>query len=160
MQSLREQYAPLLRRCAGVPVLYCTWGYRAPAKGSEEVGNFLEMTEKLLAGYQQYAAVLGEGAIVAPVGPAFRLVFEERPALLEELYHTDHYHPSPLGTFLAACVLLVCITGLAPQTEPADPFEHNLKSMMGRTPTAEERCYLADVAVRLCKLQARAKVTR
>ena len=54
LASLREQYAPLFRAVEETSgrrptlVVYETWGYRADAKGSEEIGDFPTFTAKLL----------------------------------------------------------------------------------------------------------------
>ena len=44
---LARQYAPLLRACGGAPVLLETWAYRAPAKGSDDLGDNEEFSSRL-----------------------------------------------------------------------------------------------------------------
>jgi hypothetical protein len=65
------------------------------------------------------------GAPVVPVGPAFDAARRQRPGL--RLTGADGGHPSPAGTYLAACVLAVTLTGRAlpaagapPRLAPAD----------------------------------------
>ena len=49
---------------------------------------------------------------VAPVGTAFRLFQKEYPDL--SLFTSDNKHPSPVGTYLAACVFFKMLTGESP----------------------------------------------
>src|SRR5262249_44802815 len=55
------------------------------------------------------------GAVVAPIGPAWQAVREQDPAI--RLYQEDRSHPSPAGSYLAACVLYAACSG----STPADP---------------------------------------
>lgn len=66
-----------------------------------------KMTDALSAAYRRVAAKLG--APVAEVGKAFARVGRERPGI--ELYDADGSHPSPAGSYLAACVFLSVVTG-------------------------------------------------
>lgn len=63
------------------------------------------MIEDLSAAYNHISAELD--AMVAPVGRAFQLMQEEHPDI--DIYHTDGSHPSPHGTYLAACVFYVVL---------------------------------------------------
>ena len=56
-------------------------------------------------------------ARVARVGPAWERVLEQRPDL--ELHTDDRIHPTPAGTYLAACVFYATITGDSPEGLPA-----------------------------------------
>lgn len=56
------------------------------------------------------------GAKVAPVGPAWQRAREADPDMV--LYSQDRYHPSPAGSYLAACVLYAALTGEEPSDEP------------------------------------------
>ncbi len=64
-----------------------------------------------LAGISEaYRAVAAEvDAAVAPVGEAWRRAREGAPEI--ELYDPDGSHPTPAGSYLAACVLLESILG-------------------------------------------------
>jgi hypothetical protein len=71
-------------------VLYLTW---ARQQAPETQVTLSEATE----------AIAREiGALVAPVGEVWQAVLEQEPGL--GLYDKDGSHPSPLGSYLAACV--------------------------------------------------------
>jgi hypothetical protein len=62
-------------------------------------------------GYQLYYQLLKEALPksqeprIAPVGLAFLIVWEENRDLWQTLFHFDHLHASPSGSFLTACVM-------------------------------------------------------
>jgi hypothetical protein len=57
------------------------------------------------------------GATVAPVGPAWERVRQEGPG--PNLYDADGSHPSPAGSYLAACVFYATLFELTPEGLPA-----------------------------------------
>jgi hypothetical protein len=61
-------------------------------------------------------AARGANALLLPAGQAWRNVFRRRPAI--RLYGPDAFHPSPLGTYLAALVAYTGLTGELPRTLP------------------------------------------
>ena len=67
---------------------------------------------------EQYMA-LGEklGAKVVPVGPAWERARALRPGF--PLYDEDQSHPSPLGTYLTACVFFGTFSGQSPVGLPS-----------------------------------------
>ena len=67
----------------------------------------LEDQDGLTEAYRQIATELADG--IAPVGLAWKTALEERPALL--LHQGDLSHPSPAGSYLAACVLYSVLYG-------------------------------------------------
>ena len=56
------------------------------------------------------------GAIVAPVGLAWQAV--RNPKARAALYHDDHSHPKPEGSYLAACTLYAACFGAVPAQPP------------------------------------------
>ncbi len=58
------------------------------------------------------------GAIRVPVGSAFQLAMDIRPAI--DLYNTDGSHPSQLGTILIASMFVKAITGELPKMFPIE----------------------------------------
>ena len=54
------------------------------------------------------------GGEIAPVGEAWMLAIREHPNI--KLYDPDGSHPSPAGSYLAACVIGASITGEDPTT--------------------------------------------
>ena len=90
------------------PMLFMTWAYKhRPA-----------MTQALAAAYLD--AGIAIGAPVAPVGLAFAKAQAERPELA--LYIAkDNKHPSPAGTYLAACTFYAKLFGSSPEQAAFKP---------------------------------------
>jgi len=132
----------LLEKCGGIPVVYQTWGYRAAVKDSEKIGAFPEMSQQIAAGCDKYRAALGSQALLSPVGTAFEIVHAERGELWQELYHSDDYHPSCLGTYLAAATIYATVVGQTLQSASLNPFQEGLcaAAVVSRAPTLPERC--------------------
>ena len=74
------------------------------------------MQEGLNQAYFSLAKALQ--ADVAPVGTAWQWALREDPAL--ELYMRDGSHPSPDGTYLAACVFYATLLDKNPVGLPAE----------------------------------------
>jgi len=60
---------------------------------------------------------------LAPVGVAFLMVWEEDRRLWYKLFHHDHLHPSPSGTFLTGCVLHFTLFGKMPKKNVMLPVQ-------------------------------------
>ena len=82
------------------------------------------MTADLHAGYYGLAAANGHFAGVAPAGDTWLRAIQTGVAMPNpyapaasqlDLWTNDHYHPSPQGAYLNACVLLATITGYDPR---------------------------------------------
>jgi hypothetical protein len=121
-------------RDAGVrPVFYLTWSRKATPE------------DQAALDHAYFSAAHQAGAPVAPAGIAWQLVRRERPDL--ELYWKDGSHPSPAGSYLAACAIYATllhrdpsglpsrITGTAISVEgtPVDPAAEKLAP--GKSPT-------------------------
>ena len=108
--QLTREYAPKLdaeiRKAGARTVFYMTWARKKDPP----------MIDKLSQTYTEVARELG--AAVAPVGLAWKAAIEKRPEL--ELFAGDGSHPSPAGTYLAACVFYATLTGEDPAKLPAD----------------------------------------
>jgi hypothetical protein len=78
-------------------MLYLTWARKA----------FPEFQTGLNFAYAEAAKELG--AQIAPAGLAWKRIRETQPQL--ELFTADGSHPSPLGTFLTACVFIESLVG-------------------------------------------------
>ena len=92
------------------PVLFMTWAGRDGLPGT----SLKDYAATQLAIEAGYLAVAGEiGAMVAPVGVAWQRALEEHPEL--ELWQRDGSHPSPEGTYLAACVFYATLLGESPE---------------------------------------------
>ena len=82
------------------PFFYMTWARKAtPKKQATYTENYRK-------------AARGCGGTVVPVGEAWKVVREKRPEI--ELFTADGSHPSPAGSYLAACVFYAVITGRSP----------------------------------------------
>ena len=164
---LIDQIAPMLRRCGGTPILLETWAYRAPTKGSDDLGEHAEFTARLQEGYREYAAALAAALPpemqprVAPVGTAFLAVRELRKKLWRELFHTDGVHPSPLGSYLEGLVIYATVFGSLPSAAASVPDDPSYlwararrmqpaNAPPNRLPTVEEMNFLRGVAAKVC----------
>ena len=94
LDSLLRLYAP-----KGKSVCYMTWG--------RNNDTYEGMQQQLTENYLEMADVLD--AYCAPVGEAWRRVRRECPSL--QLYNSDGSHPSPAGSYLAACVFYAIFFG-------------------------------------------------
>jgi len=82
------------------PMFFMTWAYQdAP-----------EMTQQLA---EQYTiAGNANDALVVPAGLAFAKAIQRDPKI--NLYNADKRHPSPAGSYLAACVIYAAVHGKNP----------------------------------------------
>jgi len=101
--NLREwakTFADAVRAAGGRPALYGVWpeSYRRYA---------------LDAGIASYRdAARDSGSVLLPAGAAWRAAWRASPRLA--LYGPDGFHPSRLGTYLAAVVIYAGLTGRSP----------------------------------------------
>ena len=87
-------------------LFYLTWARKGQPQMQEGLNHaYLGVAKELQAD-------------VAPVGPAWQQANKEDPAL--ELYLQDGSHPSPEGTYLAACVFYATLLGKSPVGLPAE----------------------------------------
>lgn len=111
-------------------IVYATWG----REHGDDLNpglypDFLTMESLLEAGFRAMRDRLsaeGHTVRIAPVGAAFARVYASVVAAgddptavgsaFDALYAADGSHPSPLGTYLATCVMLGTITGTDPVT--------------------------------------------
>ena len=105
-----EGLCALIREKGGKPVLYATWPYQEGGDKLAATGmTFAQMGQKLWDTYALASERLHMPA--AKVGRAF-----ERAAARFPLYQPDAFHPSPQGTYLAACVFAALLAPDAPLT--------------------------------------------
>ena len=94
-------FVPEIARCGARPALYLTWPrQQAP-----------DTQDRITSAVEEIAAEVG--ALVVPVGPAWRTVMVRHSDLL--LYTDDGSHPTAAGSYLAACVFLASLFGEAPR---------------------------------------------
>ena len=95
-QKSAARLCEMIRQNGARPVFYATWAYR---DGSEKLGttglNYEAMDEALYESY--HAAAKANNALIADVGKTFTALRD-----LLDLYIEDDYHPSPVGSVIAA----------------------------------------------------------
>ena len=124
--GLRERHmVPAARTLAGrirdagsEPLLFLTWAYRDPPRDKRDPAlgrrfpTYGAMQTEIERSYARVALDPVVNARVAPVGAAFRLAHERRRGL--GLWAPDGSHPSPAGSYLAACVFHAAINLRSP----------------------------------------------
>lgn len=118
-QSVRA-FAAEIRAAGATPVLLMTW----QRPDSVQYGV---TTESLAAAYGRIGDEVG--ARVAPAGLAFARALAARPEL--QLYLSDG-HPTPAGTYLAACVLYGTLYGRSPVGNPCGDLPGDEKLFLQR----------------------------
>ena len=100
-----HEYARLfnaeIKRSGAKTIFYLTWARQ----------NSPEKQAQLTEAYQKIAKELD--AILAPVGIAWENALKQNPRLA--LHNLDKSHPSPMGSYLAACVFYATIYGKSPE---------------------------------------------
>ena len=96
------------RADGATPILLETWAHR---DGWSDYGlTFVSMQAAIDQGY---ATIAGELKVsIAPAGQVWQLVATHDPGIT--LWQSDGSHPTPAGTFLAACTLYARIFGPCP----------------------------------------------
>jgi hypothetical protein len=103
------------------PVWFATWARRAddPIYGPPDAGITPAVLTQLTEGaYEKVAHDFG--GVVARVGAVWQLALAEQPGVL--LHADDGTHPSPAGTLLTACVMLLTLTGQNPRLPEPPPL--------------------------------------
>ena len=95
-----QRLADLAKESGAKPFIYMTWAREWDPYMQEEITRkYTELAQKV------------NGQLV-PVGLAWKRAHELRPDLV--LYDEDGSHPSPLGTYLTACMFYSALTGDSP----------------------------------------------
>jgi hypothetical protein len=103
-----ETLVAAIRATSATPILLETWAHRDgwPEEGLDHAAMQAAISE----GYRSLGTDLG--VAVAPAGDAWQAVLRHDPAI--DLWQPDGSHPSPDGTYLAACVLYTSIFKISP----------------------------------------------
>ena len=126
-------WSKAVRDAGSQPVFYLTWSRKATPE------------DQAALDHAYFSAARQAGAPVAPAGIAWQLVRGERPDL--ELYWKDGSHPSPAGSYLAACAIYATLlhrdpsglpgritgTPISVEGTPVEPSTEKLEP--GRSPT-------------------------
>ncbi|MEM7417371.1 MAG: hypothetical protein AAF389_17905 [Gemmatimonadota bacterium] len=105
LEAAREA-VHMVRELGSEPFFYMTWAKEA----------FPGQTDDLASAY--HTAAEEADARLAPVGLAWAAVRKDHPEI--RLFHPDGSHPSPAGTYLAACVFYAVLTGHDPTGAPTE----------------------------------------
>lgn len=110
-ETYAQDFIALSKTSGATPVMFETWARKAGCADYASIpelgGTPTVMQDGLSAEYVKVATT--GGAWLAPVGEAYRAVWTNYPSI--ELYIGDGSHPSPAGTYLAACVFNDLLTG-------------------------------------------------
>lgn len=105
----------MIRKAGGESVFLMTWaykeGYSFNLLGLELKNTKEEMQTKIAHNYMSISNELN--AMLAPAGIAFMRCASSYPEI--ELWDEDMNHPSPAGTYLAACVLYKVLYDQSPE---------------------------------------------
>ncbi|MBQ7923565.1 MAG: DUF4886 domain-containing protein [Clostridia bacterium] len=98
--------------CGAKFLFYSTWAYENNTELLCSTGmTYTEMLTALTSAYRKAAEI--HSGIRVPVGEAFALTGENCADI--NVYHPDSKHPSPCGTYLAACLFCKAIFGELPE---------------------------------------------
>jgi len=100
-----QRWAYEIRKHHATPVFFLTWARRDTPEDQAALNYAYIHTAKTT------------GSIVAPVGLAWARVRKAYPTV--DLYYRDGSHPSPAGSYLAACVIYAAIFRKSPANLPA-----------------------------------------
>lgn len=104
----------LIRNSGGQTVFYMTWGYETDSfftiDGVSRQLTMHEIQDYLSDSYYTIGNELG--ALVAPAGISFMRCREIYPEI--SLWQPDGYHPTPAGSYLAACTLFAAVFEQSP----------------------------------------------
>ena len=115
-----EEVSALVEAAGAEVLYYATWARAAGDTVYDEPwsgGSPEAMSRGLEDAYRRAAQVTG--GVVVPVGRAFTLAGAQAPDL--GLYAADGSHPSPAGTYLAACVFATVLLSHAPDAVGMPP---------------------------------------
>jgi hypothetical protein len=90
--------------CAKI-LFYETWGYRDGSDMDSVMLSYEQMSDTIIKGYALMNSIFKHP--VVPVGRTWLSFRQKYPDV--NLYDTDLYHPSKLGSYLAACTFYTCI---------------------------------------------------
>lgn len=124
-----QRWSTLARKHGAKPVLFMTWAHAEQTDGNK-VRLQTAMHEDTAKTYCK--AAINSKAKVAPVGEAWRRWYAKHPNA--PLHTKDMSHPTPEGTYLAACVIYSTITGKSATSIPV-----RLKSSPVRISAAKAR---------------------
>ncbi|MBN1652452.1 MAG: hypothetical protein JXA30_01615 [Deltaproteobacteria bacterium] len=117
-----DRFVRAIEETGAQAVLYETWA-RHPRSSIYRNRPTLSSPDEMYRRIDEIFRIAAQRsrARLAPVGLAFRRMFDEHPDI--DLHRADGSHPSWSGSFLAACVIYGVLTGNSPMTTSYHPFE-------------------------------------
>ena len=109
-----QMFAEEIRRVGAQPALYMVWPSDARSFDFDGVSDSYRT-----------AAELSDG-LLFPAGEAWRAAWRRDATL--PLYSGDGFHPSPMGSYLAALVMVEQIAGIDPRTLPTTAGDVDLSA--------------------------------
>jgi hypothetical protein len=103
-----KMFEPHIRAAQAVPALFMTW----------PMGAQWERMDLVRQSFQQSAEAVN--GMFLPAGEAWRIMHEMDAAV--RLYGGDNYHPSEIGSFLAALTIFAAISQVDVRTLPAKAY--------------------------------------
>jgi hypothetical protein len=88
----------------GKPYIYATWMYNGISNNNYDILDPIQHALQPVADKT--------GSIMVPIDQAFRIFQQSHPNI--PIFMSDNKHPSPVGTYLAACVYFRIFTGESP----------------------------------------------
>jgi hypothetical protein len=121
----------MIKARGGKPVLYLTWARQKQPENQEKINET----------YMAVADALN--CSVAPVGMAWEKSRANRRELV--LFNRDGSHPSPAGTYLAACVMYATLFDAPPRGLPGRLMASDGKRALVQL-TKDDASYLQELA--------------
>lgn len=129
-----------IKKTGAKTLLYMTWALQKTPKDQPAI----------TAAYYEIGKEIG--ARVIPVGVARESVLKAKPDA--PIYVPDGKHPTPQGTYLAACLFYAMLSGNSPKGLPANvPDAKDAKKPLAAL-TAEEAAFYQDMAEQTAKAEA------
>lgn len=105
LRDYTQRFAGLIRKAGARTALYMVWPARARERDRDGVS-------------QSYTAAARDvNGLLLPIGDVWRAAWQRDATL--PLYDTDGLHPSPLGSYLAALVIVQRLASISPVGLPA-----------------------------------------
>ena len=106
VESLKyfTDFIELVKANNGTPYIYATWMYKVISNNNYDIVDPIQYALKPL--------VDTTGAVMVPIDQAFRIFQNRHPTI--PIFMSDNKHPSPVGTYLAACVYFRIFTDESP----------------------------------------------
>lgn len=159
--ALTNAYGPLIEATGAIPVIVDThafWSDSTNMTGLVDIPTFQSLIYDGVLDYvEALASVLQDwqAPVIAPVGLAFLVVYEENYNLWQKLFIDDDIHSSVHGSYLFSCVLYATMYGHLPRRSTNAQIEtlfSNSRLLVGQGieyPTAREAFYYRRVAKRV-----------